>query len=75
MQIFTEQDTLAVLLQQADQDGAVAIRRTDGQIYTLTTQAAPQTDRSPLDIPGVDTGLTTEEIIELIHEGRGNHRW
>ena len=36
--------------------------------------SAPE-DRSPLDIPGVDTGLTRDEIVEFIHEGRGNDRW
>ena len=77
MQIFTEQDALATLLQQVDQDGEVAIRRADGQTYTLKPfkVAVPQPNRSPLDVPGVNTGVTTEEIIESIHEGRGSHRW
>jgi len=31
--------------------------------------------RSPFDIKGVKTNITREEIIEAIHEGRGNDRW
>lgn len=32
-----------------------------------------QAARSPLDVSGIDLGMTTEEITEFIHEGRGNH--
>lgn len=82
MQIFTEQENLATLLQQVDQNGAAVIRRADGQTYTLKPNpgAMPQQDhsllhRSPLDVPGVNTGLTMKEIVEFVHEGRGDHRW
>ena len=30
---------------------------------------------SPLDVEGVDTGVTQEEILEAIHEGRNSDRW
>ncbi len=80
MQTYTETESLADLLTQADQQGAIHIRRADGQLYVLQPHARvsthrPPPGRSPLDIPGVETGLTREEIIEFIHEGRGNDRW
>ena len=31
--------------------------------------------KSPFDVEGVKTSLTREEIIEAIHDGRGNDRW
>jgi len=37
-------------------------------------------NRKPRDVPpwmsgGLNLNLTTDEIIEFIHEGRGNDRW
>ena len=30
---------------------------------------------SPFDVEGVDTGVTREEILEAIREGRNSDRW
>lgn len=80
MQTHTDTENLADLLEKADQQGTIYIRRADGHLYVLQptaqiTLSPVQTDRSPLDIPGVETGMTREEIVEFIHEGRGNDRW
>ena len=58
---------LAALLERARQDGAVRIRRRDGQVFVLRPE-----DRagSPLDVRGIDLDLTREEIVEAVHEGR-----
>lgn len=40
----------------------------------IAPSSAPE-ERSPFDIEGIDLGLTREDIIEAIHEGRGNDRW
>ena len=46
---------------------AVRIRRRDGRSFVLQPEPA---DGSPLDVAGVDLGVTTEEIITIIREGR-----
>jgi len=57
----------ASLLEQAVREGEVRIRRKDGQIFIIIPEA---TQGSPLDVEGIDLGLTAEEIVEFIHEGR-----
>jgi PAS domain-containing protein len=58
---------LASLLEQAVREGEVRIRRKDGQIFIIIPEV---TQGSPLDVEGFDLGLSQEEIIEFIHEGR-----
>ncbi len=73
MQTYQETESLIPLLEQASQDGAVYIRRSDGQLYILKPETS---QRSPLDVGSrLNLNLTTDEIIEFIHEGRGNDRW
>lgn len=68
MQTYLEsQQSLSVLLEQARQDGAVRIRREDGQTFVLQPENA---GRSALDVSGLDLGISTEEIMEFIREGR-----
>jgi len=57
----------AELLDRARRDGAVRIRRRDGQVFVLRPDVR---QGSPLDVEGVDLGLTTDEIVALVHEGR-----
>jgi Antitoxin Phd_YefM, type II toxin-antitoxin system len=57
----------AALLEQARKEGAVRIRRRDGQSFVITPEPI---SRSPLDIEGVDLAVTTEEIVAFIHESR-----
>lgn len=61
------EESLAALLEQARKDGAVRIRRRDGQTFVITPEEGSQ---SPLDVEGVDLHLTAAEIISFIHEGR-----
>ena len=58
---------LAALLERARRDGAVRIRRRDGQVFVLRPE-----DRvgSPLDVHGIDLELSREEIVNAVHEGR-----
>jgi antitoxin Phd len=58
---------LASLLEEAALEGEVRIRRKDGQVFILRPETTPG---SPLDVEGVDLGLTAEEIVAFIHEGR-----
>jgi hypothetical protein len=70
MRVYTYSEArqnLAALLDTATREGEVRIRRRDGQEFVIRpiVQAG-----SPLDVPGVDLGLTREEILQFISEGR-----
>jgi hypothetical protein len=58
---------LAELLNRASREGEVEIRRRDGQVFLVrpTTRCG-----SPLDVPGVDAGLSRAEILDLVRESR-----
>lgn len=58
---------LVSLLEQAMQEGEAKIRREDGQIFVIKPE---HEQASPLDVMGVDLGLSTIEIIQFIQEGR-----
>jgi len=58
---------LVVLLEQAQRDGAVRIRRRDGRTFVILPE---QSTTSPLDVGGVDIPITADEIVALVHEGR-----
>ena len=65
---YTEaRQNLASLLDKAVLEGEVRIRRRDDSVFVIRPE--PVTG-SPLDIEGVDLGLTTGEILEFIAEGR-----
>ncbi len=57
----------ASLLDRARRDGAVRIRRRDGQSFVLRPDVR---NGSPLDVPGIDLGLSDDEIVSIVHEGR-----
>lgn len=59
----------AALLEQARSDGAVRIRRRDGQAFILSPEIPK---RSPLDIEGVklEKPITLDEIVAAVREGR-----
>ena len=65
---YTEaRQQLATLLDQARREGAVRIRRRDGATFVLTFE--PELG-SPLDVGGIKTDLSAEEIVQLVREGR-----
>ncbi len=58
---------LASILEKAAREGEVRVRRRDGRVFVIR----PEVDRkSPLDIPGIDLGITANEIVQFVHEGR-----
>ena len=70
MQVFTYSEArqkLALLLDEAESSGRALIRRRDGRTFAVIPE---RPRRSPLDVPGLDTGVTTEEILECLREGR-----
>jgi len=62
---------LAALLEQAAREGEVRIKRKDGLVFVIRPQ--PRAD-SPLEVPGMDLGLTAEEIVQFVQEGRDPSR-
>jgi hypothetical protein len=53
----------------------VIIRRRDGDEFKITPIKAKRrqnTERSPLDVPGVKCKVSMEEIIDAIHKSRAH---
>lgn len=58
---------LAALLERARREGAVRIRRKDGQVFVLR----PETPTgSPLDVPAIAARLSRDEILNAVRDGR-----
>lgn len=58
---------LASLLDRAAREGEVRIRRKDGQTFIVRLEVSAD---SPLDVKSVDLGVSTDEIVSIIREGR-----
>ncbi|MCD6289553.1 MAG: type II toxin-antitoxin system prevent-host-death family antitoxin [Anaerolineae bacterium] len=70
MKVYTYSEArqkLAELLERAVEEGEVKIRRKDGWVFVITPE---RREGSPLDVEGIDLGLTAEEILEYVREGR-----
>ncbi len=61
---------LASLLEQALRDGEVKVRRRDGRVFVIKPEV--KTD-SPFAVKSVDLGLTTQEIVGFVREGRQSY--
>jgi hypothetical protein len=57
----------ASVLDKAVQEGEVRVKRKDGQVFVIRLV---DSDDSPLNVEGIDLGLTAEEILEFIQEDR-----
>jgi prevent-host-death family protein len=58
---------LTELLNRARREGQVEIRRRNGQRFVVRPN---QDAGSPLDVPGIDAGLSRQEIVGLVRESR-----
>ena len=70
MMVYTYSEArrkLASLLDQAINEGEVRIKRRDGQSFVIRPE---KKEGSPLDVEGVDLGITTAEILAFIQEGK-----
>jgi hypothetical protein len=56
------------VLDTAKKEGVICISRRDGDIFYITPAKSTS---SPLNIEGVDLGLSSDDIVELVREGRG----
>lgn len=70
MNVYTYSEArqnLSSLLDQAAREGEVRIKRKDGRVFVLKLETSRD---SPLDVEGLDLGLTAQEIVQLVREGR-----
>lgn len=70
MKVYTYSEArqqLARVLDEARKGGEIRIKRRDGSEFAVRPV---RSDASPLDVPGIDTGLTRAEIIAAIRESR-----
>ena len=62
---------LASLLNSARKDGAVRIRRRDGQRFVIK----PETRRrSPLDVATLDLQIGRDEIVDIVRSSRPDYQ-
>jgi len=65
---YTEaRQNLASLLDLAVRKGEVRLKRKDGQTFVIKPERKAG---SPLDVEGVNLGITTTEIVQFIRESR-----
>ena len=70
MQVYTYSEArqkLAPVLEQAENTGEVLIRRKDGRTFALIPEKIVS---SPLDVPSIKSNITTQQIVDLVREGR-----
>ncbi len=70
MQVYTYSEArqkLAFVLEQAEDTGKVLIKRKDGRTFALVPE---KNASSPLDVPSIKAKITTQEIVNIIREGR-----
>jgi len=70
MTIYTYSEArqkLATVLDKAKIEGEIMIKRKDGSYFTIRP-CSP--DKSPLDVDGVDIGISRDEIVQVVREGR-----
>jgi len=70
MQVYSYSEArqkFATVLKQAENTGKVIIRRKDGRTFALVPEKSIS---SPLDVPSIKAKVTTEEIVDIIRQGR-----
>ena len=70
MKVYTYSEArqrLAMLLDEARDQGAVRIRRRDGQEFLVRPV---RESGSPLEVDSLDLGWSREEIVAVMREGR-----
>jgi antitoxin (DNA-binding transcriptional repressor) of toxin-antitoxin stability system len=60
-------ENFASVLEEAERDGAVEIRRRDGAIFRISP--ARRSKASPLDVKGVKLGVRTADLVAAVREG------
>ena len=58
----------ATVLDEAERDGAVEIRRRDGTVFRI--QPLRKSKASPLDVKGVKLGMSAADLVAIVRAGR-----
>ena len=65
---FSEaRQSFSAVLDRVKAEGQALIKRRDGSLFVIKPVSKPS---SPLDVEGVDLGLSAEEIVGIVREGR-----
>jgi len=65
---FTEaRQNFASILDEAKNQGVVCIKKRDGEAFYIKPV---KSSKSPLDVEGVNLGITSSEIVDIIRECR-----
>jgi len=70
MKVYTYSEArrwFARVLDEAREGGEIRIKRRDGSEFSLRPVSGTT---SPLDVPGVDTDVSRDDIVGAIREGR-----
>jgi hypothetical protein len=59
--------TLKKFLAEAEKDGEIRIIQRDGKVFVLRLL---RLGNSPLDVSGVDTSVTRQDVIDSVRAGR-----
>jgi len=57
----------AAVLEKAKSEGRVLVKRKDGSAFMIEPVSKSE---SPLDVEGVDLGMTADEIVKIVREVR-----
>lgn len=58
----------ATVLDEAERDGAVEIRRRDGRVFRILPLRKSKV--SPLDVKGVKLGVSATDLVAMVRAGR-----
>lgn len=65
---FTEaRQHFASILDEAKREGVVCIKKRDGESFYIKPAISK---KSPFDVKGVDLGVSSSEIVDIVREGR-----
>jgi hypothetical protein len=70
MKVYTFSEArqkFSALLDSAQREGAVRVRRRDGRLFLIHPV---RESSSPLDVKGVRLGVSRQEIVAAVREGR-----
>ena len=70
MKVFTYSDArqkFSSVLESAQLEGKVLIRRKDGRLFSIKPE---KTSKSPFDVQGVKSSVTTKDIIKTLRDAR-----
>jgi hypothetical protein len=70
MKVYTYSDArqkFSLVLESAQKEGKVLVRRRDGRLFSISPE---RTTKSPFDVKGIRSPVTTADILETLRETR-----